>query len=641
MPSTPSFPSLTLWTLDGPPDDSSDGEAPPPVPPRPSARDRAKAVASFHSGRQSESEVDSDDDEFFDTPMADINDRPEQETPATSIYESLSSDDPSRAKNVERILNSERHTATFPGTSQYARGGSSACGLASMNAIRLAFELCSKIDDKEALISALISEEYVKNAMEITSFWSDQMHLEVEAIMDLPMFARSLKLKDEQYKKVHWRVFSDTAIALQSHDEAPGPRGVMLTRPPEMIALMYIPLPLSTTDRAPKVKSIYIVFDSHPRPSHPDGTALQIFPSTATDDVADYLADLLQFDEAIMNDPALEWHAQLLGQVSCHFFAPAVDLPQNEYAMNMTFLTLKQLATENKDKLAASEKENRQLRSRVFDLEQEVAWLGNTDRRKQEEIRQLKSQADNKSHRGSAKDSSWTWDAPVKRNSKGKGRETQSGWTDPKLNTPQKTTGRFYNNDNWPKPQPATSSGRSVSSRARTLPSSTSGPGPSGSRSGRVDQEDADLQRSLEVALALQQQFDDESIAFSRDQTLAQAYERPKFDCNICMDSFTDEAIALVEGCDHSCCRECMRSHVQSKIDERRYPITCPFCVVGTDEKSQARANIGVISPMLVENIGVTPEQYVIYVELQLAEHSIMIDCRKYVYTPRTNSESN
>ncbi|KAG8717712.1 hypothetical protein FRC11_003707, partial [Ceratobasidium sp. 423] len=59
---------------------------------------------------------------------------------------------------VQRILRGEPHSATFEGTSQYAAGGSSACGLASMNAIRLAFALCSRMTDAEQIISALISE---------------------------------------------------------------------------------------------------------------------------------------------------------------------------------------------------------------------------------------------------------------------------------------------------------------------------------------------------------------------------------------------------------------------------------------------------------------------------------------------------
>ncbi|KAG9081120.1 hypothetical protein FRC06_005810, partial [Ceratobasidium sp. 370] len=542
------MPSITLWSLDGPLEDDSDAEAP-PIPPKPSSRGvTRKTPATFGPAEQRESEADSDQDEFYDTPMNEFDQTVGQDhTSNTSLRNMTPPKLPPKPSMVVRsILDGEHYTSTFPGTSQYARGGSSACGLASMNAVRLAFEFCSKIGDGEALISALISQDYVKDAMEIASHWPNEMHLEVEPILELPLFARSLQVTDVQYRDVRFRTFSDALTTLQSDEGPPGPRAVFLTRPPEMIAVMHIPIPVPPNDTPSKIQSFYLIFDSHPRPNHPDGTAVQIFPSHPTDTVADYLADLFQIDAALINDPSLEWHVQLLAQISCHFLAPvSIHGPQNEYAMNMTLLELKQQLSETKRKLAAEEKEKRQSRTLVFNLQQEVALLNNTERKHQKEIHQLQDQLNEAANRPQTKDSGWNWGHFEERDPKGKRREGQGTRTNSTHGYEGKSNS-FFDDQDLPKYQPRTRSNFSISSRARTLPTGT--PGPSNSRTLDDNADDADTKRSLEVALAMQQEFDRERVALLEDQTFAQAIERPKFDCGICLDSFTDEAIAFVDG---------------------------------------------------------------------------------------------
>ncbi|KAG8678088.1 hypothetical protein FRC08_018080, partial [Ceratobasidium sp. 394] len=355
------MPLMTLWTLDGPPEEDSDVESP-PLPPKPSSgRDIPNPLATSGTPDQHENETDSDQDEFYDTPMNELGEKADQDYTSNTSISNMAPPElpPKPSMAIRSILAGEHYTSTFPGTSQYARGGSSACGLASINAIRLAFDFCSNISDAEALVSAFISQDYVKDAMEIAAHWPNEMHLEVEPILELPLFAQSLQVTDVQYRDVRFRTFSDALFALQSDEGPPGPRAVVLTRPPEVIAVMRIPVPMSPNNTPrPKMQSFYLIFDSHPRPNHPDGTAVQIFPSHPTDTVADYLADLFRIDDALMNDPTLEWHVQLLGQISCHFIAPAGILrSQDEYAMNMALLELRQQLSETKRKLAAEEKE--------------------------------------------------------------------------------------------------------------------------------------------------------------------------------------------------------------------------------------------------------------------------------------------
>ncbi|KAG8718608.1 hypothetical protein FRC09_012398 [Ceratobasidium sp. 395] len=294
----------------------------------------------------------------------------------------------------------------------------------------------------------------------------------------------------------------------------------------------------------------------------------------------------------------------------------------------MAFLEFKQQLFETKRKLDTEEKEKRQLRSRSFNLQQEIALLRNTDRMKNEEIRQLKGRLREIENQSWTNGSDWSLDHTENTDKKGKGREVWASRAIPAIGEYASQIGSHFSSVGRSNHQSKTSSWPTPS-RAHTIATATAKP--SSSRSLDSNIEDTDL-RSLEVAMAMQQEFDKERVTMLEDQQFAQAIERRKFDCNICMDSFTDEAIALVDGCDHSSCRECMRGHVQSKIDERRYPIPCPFCVAGSDDKAGVKSRIGVISPMLVETIGVTPELFNIYTELQMAEHSIMIDCRGCLY---------
>ncbi|CAE6397136.1 unnamed protein product [Rhizoctonia solani] len=116
---------------------------------------------------------------------------------------------------VQRILEGESHSVTFEGTSQYAAGGTSVCGLASMNAIRLAFELSSKISDSERLVTALVSEEFVRAAMGIATYWPNDMHLEVEPILQLPLFSSVIQTLDDRYAECSYQTFSN-AVAYVS-----------------------------------------------------------------------------------------------------------------------------------------------------------------------------------------------------------------------------------------------------------------------------------------------------------------------------------------------------------------------------------------------------------------------------------------
>ncbi|KAF8752098.1 ATP synthase F1 gamma [Rhizoctonia solani] len=559
---TMTTPGFVLWSFDGPIDE--DNQSPLPSPPLSSGSSpRKQSPGSLHKVEPPSTPP------ITPTVVSPRITYPVLRQHSTGAGPSRTPATPEpRANTVQRILQGGNHSASFEGTSQYAAGGVSACALASMNAIRLAFELCARRMDAEQLVSGLISEEFVRG--------------------------------------------------LRLDRESPGPRAIIMTRPPEVICVMHIPIPEPTPNywappqSARHAESIYLVFDSHPRPDHPNGAAVQIFSPDPIEDVSHYLMDLFRIDQGLFDDPSLEWTAQLLGQVSYHVLAPSLAQgPKDEYALNMRILEANQKCTQAEEKLKASEAETRKLKSQMFDRQQEVTILNFNLRRAEEE--EVKGE--------------------------GKEREDSGGWyasSAPKGD--DRTSSRFGDDKRGGS---GTGWGHSFGSQASDgaafpasppppayAPASSKTASSSSYNKGPIEKEDTG---SIELAMRLQQQFDNETVDFSKGESLAKTLERPKFDCGICMETYTDEAIARIDGCGHSCCRDCMRSNIQSKIEERKYPIPCPFCVAGSDDNRGQDRGLGMIPSWVVETIGISPELFNIFTELQLAEHSIMIDCRRCV----------
>lgn len=54
--------------------------------------------------------------------------------------------------------------------------------------------------------------------------------------------------------------------------------------------------------------------------------------------------------------------------------------------------------------------------------------------------------------------------------------------------------------------------------------------------------------------------------------------EREVIACQICLDEELVDESVVIQSCGHSFGRECMRSYILSRLDERRFPIPCPCC---------------------------------------------------------------
>ncbi|KAG9127234.1 hypothetical protein FRC07_000105 [Ceratobasidium sp. 392] len=124
------------------------------------------------------------------------------------------------------------------------------------------------------------------------------------------------------------------------------------------------------------------------------------------------------------------------------------------------------------------------------------------------------------------------------------------------------------------------------------------------------------------LALRMQEEFDVEDqllASLAEESTFAQS-----FNCGVCFETFHTGALASLEGCGHPFCRECMYDYVQSQLETRTFPILCPSC------RSVGGGIVpGTVGQELIEMIGLTEQQYSIYVELSLASHSTVIYCRK------------
>ncbi len=118
-------------------------------------------------------------------------------------------------------------------------------------------------------------------------------------------------------------------------------------------------------------------------------------------------------------------------------------------------------------------------------------------------------------------------------------------------------------------------------------PSTPQRTGTSGSRSATTD-DDAAQARAIQAQLdserasydlARRLQAEDDATRMEHQKLVQEAARVKVFDCVICMDKFPEDYSAPVKGCGHVLCRNCMKEHVQSQVDQAVWPVRCPLCV--------------------------------------------------------------
>ncbi|KAG9119510.1 hypothetical protein FRC07_005429 [Ceratobasidium sp. 392] len=239
--------------------------------------------------------------------------------------------------NLARMILTPPHTqrmVTYPGTSQYSAGGLSACGLTSLNAVRCALQLEQAIRAGGGtpgsggvgmmMLGNMTKLEFVKDVMGIAPHWTSTEHLEVEDVLAMPMFEKSLTLISTEQRVTSKKNFREVLGVLQStRTNTSAAAGVIITRPPEIISIMHFPASLpapppatftQSTDPAtrPPMQHVFAIFDSHTRPTHPTGSAFVV--SASIDQTARYLEKLFAVDPEVLRDGGA-----LLGAFDAHF----------------------------------------------------------------------------------------------------------------------------------------------------------------------------------------------------------------------------------------------------------------------------------------------------------------------------------
>ncbi|KAH7918944.1 hypothetical protein BV22DRAFT_1199753 [Leucogyrophana mollusca] len=202
---------------------------------------------------------------------------------------------------------------SFTGTSQFGRGisGISACGLAALNFARVVFAQ-EQADgaSTESLLRSIPTKETIEEITSICAGWSSQLHLEVEDICRVPLFERGLRLATTKYGCPGARDFKSLLRELEAIRSS---AVAVITRPPEIIACLHL---AGSTG----ADGVFVIFDSHPRPSYPNGAGLIL--NTSLEQTAARLATILPVDDRLLSEGDLQWQAQLLANFSAHIFVP-------------------------------------------------------------------------------------------------------------------------------------------------------------------------------------------------------------------------------------------------------------------------------------------------------------------------------
>ncbi|KAL4067469.1 hypothetical protein V8B97DRAFT_1918955 [Scleroderma yunnanense] len=561
------------------------------------------------------------------------------------------------------VLQGKERVVCFPGTSQFRVQGVSACGLAALNFARISFRIADSCRSLLEALDRIASRETVEEVIAICAGWSSELHLEVEEITQIPLFEHTLKHRNTSYGEPRASYFRQILRTMELLRKS---AAVIITRPPEIIACVKV------TD-ASSGQNAYIVFDSHPRPSHPQGAGLIL--SSSLENTAKILRGILHVDKDLISSPDLQWEAQLLTNCSGHVFVAKRETFDADKSTLESSLAVLALCSEVKE----LKRQNDALACQNGKLEEEVASLENAVQ--QEKLKSIRAATyttpltrhDNKQdRRGYTQPNAVAGPSRLPINShvpSYNGAKSIFADNPPPVPTTKPTTYEFED-DLLEKMQFDLLKEESEESTIQNLNAAlklqrtfdaedaalryqqaelttysrakgvfTGNPPPVfATRSSMYESEDDRLKkmqinllkeeskeiRNLHAALKFQRTFDAEDAVLRSQQAELATHLQRKFDCGICLEELPEDDSARVDGCGHMMCRSCMRGFITAKIAEHRFPILCPICTAGDGGRPAAE-----ISGLLVEQIGVTEEEYGIWIEMELAQFSILLHCRK------------
>jgi Ring finger domain len=357
----------------------------------------------------------------------------------------------------------------------------------------------------------------------------------------------------------------------------------IITRPPEIIACVKLRL---------KTRNVFIIFDSHPRPSYPNGAGMTV--NTSIESTARRLTELLPTVD--LPDSFLQWQAQLLANYSGHIFVPhGAEMSTPILWQAVLESSLAQLSMQAE--LADLRSQNDLLKDEQQRLESEIKEAEVRSRRQERQIQQLElSATSSKYHRDSTPPrhmSSSNYYSPYPSSSRAS-TSTPTSTPTPSSPSANSRSGHTYGHSGTlptPRPTPPFDREDNISYAMRLQRKfdeedrNLSAQRTELARSAHFDRQDG-----ISYAMRLQREFDEENRALSAQRTdLAKSAQRV-FKCSICMEEMPVDSIARVDTCGHTFCRECLREYVATRLDEHRFPILCPTC---TANKGKGKGKTG------------------------------------------------
>src|SRR5229473_590808 len=388
---------------------------------------------------------------------------------------------------------------------------------------------------------------------------------------------------------------------------------VVITRPPEIIACLKLRL---------KPRNVFIIFDSHPRPSYPNGAGMIISPSI--EGTARRLTELLP--NVDLPDSFLQWQAQLLANYSGHVFVPhVVETSTATLWQAVLESSLAQLSMQAE--IAELRSQNEFLKGEQQRLESELKGAEARSRDRERLIRQQQQQAQQRQQQQLGS-SSWP----------------------PNFSDHPFAPSRQFSSSTLHSSTPS-SSKASTSTFNPFLPDSRSVGSSSGRALGHLVKPPTPPSKSddsILAAMRLQNEFDKEDRALSAQRAELAKSTQKLFTCDICLEEMPNDSIARPDPCQHTFCRECLRGHVAARLNEHRFPILCPSCSVSKGKGKEVAGGTCCgpmvififiscyvsleISQSLALDLGLTDEQFSVWSEMEMAAFSVPVHCRKYVY---------
>ncbi|KAI9452386.1 hypothetical protein BJY52DRAFT_936504 [Lactarius psammicola] len=139
----------------------------------------------------------------------------------------------------------------------------------------------------------------------------------------------------------------------------------------------------------------------------------------------------------------------------------------------------------------------------------------------------------------------------------------------------------------------------------------------------------------LEYAISLQLQFDEENLVLVAERDLVAQDAERTFVCNTCYRNHSYDSVMLMNPCDHAFCPACLRTHVVWELNERHFPVQCPACRLNPVHGR----GLGVVTNAMVLELGVTDDEYDVWVELEMAPVSVVLYCRKCGHSASVDRE--